>query len=1477
MLFDFEITNVNSKIMKKVFLLVTLVFTSLYSFNQDIAYRIRVKVDADACGSCNHWPIENVFYGYIDNTKIKDIIHEWNYGQYDVWQYIYVTAPIDSQRILRWHDPAEGRWERRVFSPDLTKTQTFAYHGTDGGIAWHSTWMDAEIETYDPVIIDSVKFDAGIKHNYYQCIDDINGDLTFYLSAKHVYNSASLWLYVYDENNTQIDYAYLGNYSSEKTIQFKTLNLQNYFKKQIHFSLRTEIGSTAKLNRSTTDYIFLQPFPDPIDTNIIEPSCFGYDDGSITLTFPESTDISGYRTSISKEGIEVNSMEIKNNVLVFNKNTFPAGSGLKGINAGEYEISIEADAVSCIKWIYINIGEPEQLVLERASAYHPYTWKGKSYDIRGYNGRDTITVEASGGTPPYRFSLNNGTNYTSPTSNNIYNFLSVPANRNDVVRITDYNNCNANTNLPVTLSQPDMISISGFYSDKVSCNIQNSGTHDDGNVEFNIQGGIGPYRIYFNDTLMANNVTEFVQINSRKAIQYDIQVNDLYITDWDTIITVSQPDKLVIDPIAETDKQWPKCVGGDDGSLDVSGSGGFSLDSDNNYKFIITGRSDTVTSVDGIANLGNIEATSYSILIKDANNCTQTITDVLIPQNPHPLTPVLVDTVQPSCNDWNDGVAMFTAINGLPFTSGYTLALKEVTADRFNSYKDRFTYMSEITNDTVVFENLKTGTYEVKVWDQHECEINDYYRDTFFLPQPFPIKIDTVVRQVSRKGLANGYVCAMINGGSGEYEYRWYKGLTVVEATTIKTGTTTDATFIDSLSTGDYIMWVRDMNGCNNGEGDDGWLEWKIKIKEPDKRLNYSIIEHKDISCYSYNNGRLIIEGDGGWGSNYSYKIDMGNWTFGNIFNNLEYGYHTVYVKDALGEIYRDSVFIDQPLPLNASITQNEPARCFGENNGSFMLDISGGIQPYYVSTLENPKRKEGNILDNLKAGAYTIYVTDNNSCTFSLPGIIDQPELLSMTLDTLINTLCGEASGSIVTDCSGGTPAYSLQWSLNDIPIAATAKDIHMLEAGLYRVKITDSKGCVYEPGAFTIISSNGPMLSDTLITPVSCFGYADGIIGVDVVNGTAPYSLSWSNGDEGMEIRDLSAGEYIVTISDINSCLNYASLVMIQPELLTVEVSTINDPQCFGYNNGSIEVTGSGGNGSYNYLWDNGINSSINESLSAGIYSVTITDLLSCSAHSTIELNDPDPVTLYLGGKKTICGGQEVMLDAGDFQTFSWSSDSGFTSSQQVVVVHQAGNYYIEVTDEMGCIGKDTFELITSNDLLQANFLITNEAYMGDTIVAIDISWPLPDSVYWEYDEVYATTISNGYYKSLIFTEPGSYFITLNSKLGDCMDSYTNQINILPKNNPNSTTPDNGPFIKKFVAYPVPNEGTFSVEYELREKTDAVIKLLNDSGLLDQKQINDTEGDLIEYNMTDLPSGLYVLQLFAGNEYKNIKLIIY
>ncbi|HXB11272.1 MAG TPA: SprB repeat-containing protein, partial [Bacteroidia bacterium] len=316
------------------------------------------------------------------------------------------------------------------------------------------------------------------------------------------------------------------------------------------------------------------------------------------------------------------------------------------------------------------------------------------------------------------------------------------------------------------------------------------------------------------------------------------------------------------------------------------------------------------------------------------------------------------------------------------------------------------------------------------------------------------------------------------------------------------------------------------------------------------------------------------------------------------IANNLTPGTYTVSVTDTYSITATTTVAVTQPNVLSSVITSTN-VNCFGNNTGSASVIVSGGTTGYTYTW--SPSGGNAAIANNLAAGNYTVNVTDANSCTTSTLVTITQPTAaLSASISASTNVNCfGNNSGSATASVTGGTSSYTYTWS----PSGGNTATASNLLAGTYTVNVMDANGC----NTNTVVTISQPTAAlnanISASTNISCNGGSNGSATVSVSGGTSSYTYTWSpSGGNAVVASNLTAGNYTINVTDNKGCMASNTVTITQPNVaLTASITASNNVTCFGLSNGTATVSGSGGTGSYTYLWSNNQTSATATNLSA------------------------------------------------------------------------------------------------------------------------------------------------------------------------------------------------------------------------------------------------------------------------------------
>ncbi|NNF01637.1 MAG: T9SS type A sorting domain-containing protein, partial [Bacteroidia bacterium] len=376
-----------------------------------------------------------------------------------------------------------------------------------------------------------------------------------------------------------------------------------------------------------------------------------------------------------------------------------------------------------------------------------------------------------------------------------------------------------------------------------------------------------------------------------------------------------------------------------------------------------------------------------------------------------------------------------------------------------------------------------------------------------------------------------------------------------------------------------------------------------------------------------------------------------------------------------------------------------------------------------------------------LSAGTYTVVCTDANGCTTSGTVTVTEPPLLTTSTTSTMPTCNGGSDGSATTNPAGGTPPYAYLWDANagnQMTMTATG-----LSAGTYNVTVTDANGCTVMDNV--TVNQPTPLTGTIVRTPVTCNGGSDGTATVTIGGGTAPYTCVWSTGDTTNMITGLSAGTYGVTCTDANGCSLSTAINILQPTAIQL-TETHTDVTCNGGSDGSGTVMASGGTPGYTYAWPTGGMASTESGLSAGTYTVTVTDDNGCTATIDVIIGEPPLLVTQISVVNSSCFGYDngsfTVTTSGGTTPYSitWTGtvDAGGTfPATSVYTVTGLAPQMISgfVTDIYGC--NDSFSAtITEPAVLTSTNFVSNVSTTGGTDGAINLmvtGGTMPYSYLW------------------------------------------------------------------------------------------------------------------------------------------------
>ncbi|TNE58739.1 MAG: T9SS type A sorting domain-containing protein [Bacteroidetes bacterium] len=475
---------------------------------------------------------------------------------------------------------------------------------------------------------------------------------------------------------------------------------------------------------------------------------------------------------------------------------------------------------------------------------------------------------------------------------------------------------------------------------------------------------------------------------------------------------------------------------------------------------------------------------------------------------------------------------------------------------------------------------------------------------------------------------------------------------------------------------GDYVLTVTGQNGCTSTA--------TAVVVLDNTPPGASISASGNLNC---NNATVNLTA----GSNAPGNFLEHEWTLpdgstvstGNnpILSAAEPGTYSVEITNTENGCTStaDIVVVETPA-VTAAISSSVNVSCFGQQNGSATAIGGGGNGTYLY--LWNTGDETATAID-LGPGTYTVTVTDGEFCTATSTVTITQPPVLAANVSATPQMANGAADGTAMANPSGGTPTYSYAWSNGESTMSITG-----LLPGSYTVTITDANGCTAVSIA-TVNAYNCTIDADVEITDVTCFDQNDGTATAVTISGEAPFTYAWSTGESTMSVGNLAPGIYTVVVTDAANCPEAVAFTISEPNLLKANATAMamSGP---GTNDGSASASPTGGVAPYTYEWSTGDTTATIENLTAGLYTVTVTDSNGCTVVRTVEVLPGNcGITVNFIASPATCNGlatgsATAVLNGGmgPFM-YAWSSGGNAATEQDLA----AGTYTVTVVDGNGC----------------------------------------------------------------------------------------------------------------------------------------------------------------------------------------------
>lgn len=545
------------------------------------------------------------------------------------------------------------------------------------------------------------------------------------------------------------------------------------------------------------------------------------------------------------------------------------------------------------------------------------------------------------------------------------------------------------------------------------------------------------------------------------------------------------------------------------------------------------------------ATVSGLAVGNYTVTVTDDNGCTSTATAAVSSGTSTPTYTVSVNDV--SCNAGSDGSIEITATGATPYT-----------------------YQWSNTTSANPATGLTAGAYTVTITDANGCSV---VSNTITVAEPSALSVTPTVTDATC-GNSNGSIALVVTGGTSGYSYSWTGGgsnatlsglssgsysVTITDGSSCElvasysvsntggpsvTLTTTDATCATSadgsaslsisggaapysitwsgsastttslsgLLAGSYSVTVADNAGCNTVRS--------FSIAAPNAlAVNIAVT---DATCGN-NNGAAAAAVSGGT-SPYSYAWSVAGSGNTSSVNNLALGSYDITVTDDNNCTTSSNLVVNTSAASTLSI-QSTDVTCAGAQDGSVEVVVASSVAPL---TYNWSSTGSGPSITGVSGGIYLVTVTDGNGCSYVLQDTVAEPSALSVSF-VVTNLACGSGLGGIKAITSGGTQPLSFEWN------EGTQSDVlSTSQSGIYYLTITDANGCTLTDSEY--IGQGTALQTSVTVSMDSSTGNAS--VTVNSLNGSAPFTYDWSNGDSTVTAAGLSAGTYFVTVSDASGC---------------------------------------------------------------------------------------------------------------------------------------------------------------------------------------------------------------------------------------------------------------------------------------------------------------------------------------------------
>ena len=925
---------------------------------------------------------------------------------------------------------------------------------------------------------------------------------------------------------------------------------------------------------------------------------------------------------------------------ILNPNPIPYDSVFTNLSSGTYVVSV-VDDNSCLYRDTVQIGVPLFPLLSLA----------QSKLVICANSSDGLAVgSGAGGTPPYSYEWFDNS-FTSFSINDTAFNLSAGSY---YLEVTDANGCDTFSTVQVIAPQTALSGSPQVFG--VACKGDSTGM-----IVGDATGSWAPYKYYWIDNLGDTLRSTSYKIGRDTLSGLASGVYNLHVYDAQDCfvsygISVGEPaTSLSIDSISVV--QTIACYGDSDGSARMFVSGGMP-----NYTYMWdSGETGLIAQ--------NLSSGYRHVSLTDDWGCT-VMDSIYISENPEIQPTVsLVQTV--SCYGLSDGIVTVSSTGG-------------VGSHIFFWSTDPVGH----TNNPDTVSLLAEGSYYVTTQDALGCEV----LDSIYVSEPEPLTMQaTALSWISCFGADDGLAYATGQGGNTPYTFTWSSNNQVGDT-------------INTITPGTHVVTVVDERGCT---ANDTVYMYEPDLLEIDIDTSLTIWPY----CIGVNSASLTSITSGGT-AGYTYLWDDNSVApqLTATASHLLAGIYTVTVTDARGCTASDTEDIDSTTnTMSSSINILSNVSCFGGNDASVEVITSGAHAPYIYQWFgPNGFYSTTSSISSLYAETYSVTVSDTNNCTVNTSINLTEPAALIFTSLASTDATClGACDGTVEISLTGGTAPYTGHAQNNNtgnslMNLLSGDSLFGGVCAGDYTISLSDAHGCSSEllVGGNDQQTINALDTIDVAIDPLSCFfifchGDSTGGVALDFSIYDTLYSYNWYESNNPSisfgntsQITNLGAGSYVIEANYLG-CIATDTMVLTEPNPINI-TGSITHLLCHGDSDGTVDVSITGGSPSsngYTYLWSNNEISEDISNLTAGSYTVTVTDSLFCESSKTFTVTQPDELEVTIVETSPFVLELSTVTGGTPGYTYTWNESGNNVGTGASYVVSANGTYSLEATDANNC----------------------------------------------------------------------------------------------------------------------------------------------------------------------------------------------